>query len=81
MNGQFPQIFRQFSQESVETVRWRKNLLTNIRKNPILDVAGVLQNHLGGVFLGWTLLKDERNNVHPSVIFFQKQELNPALYN
>ena len=65
----------------VETARWQKKSLTNVIKNYILDSAGALQAHLGGTFLGWTLLKDERNKVQPSVLFFQKQELYPAPYN
>ena len=65
----------------METACWQKKPLTNVTKNPILDDAGVLQTHLGGAFLGWTLLKDERNKVQPSVVFIQKQELNPASYN
>ena len=62
----------------VETARWQKKPLTNVTKNPIVDGAGVLQTHLGSAFLGWTLLKDKRNKVQPSVVYFQKQELNPA---
>ena len=73
--------FRANFPKIVETARWQKKPLTNVTKNPILDSAGVLQTHLGGAFLGWTLLKDERNKVQPSVLFFQKQELYHAPYN
>ena len=65
----------------METARWQKKPLTNVTKNPILDGTGVLQTHLVGAFLGWTLLKNECVKVQLSAIFFQKQELNPAPYN
>ena len=73
--------FRASVPKIVETARWQKKPLTNVTKNPILDGAGVLQTHLVGAFLGWTLLKNECSKVQLSVVFFQKQELNPAPYN
>ena len=81
MNGPFPQISGQVFRKSWKLPVDKKKPLTNVTKNAILDGAGVLQTHLGGAFLGWTLLKDERNKVQPSVVFIQKQELNPASYN
>ena len=76
-----PTDFRASLPKIVETARWQKKPLISVTKNPILDGAGVLQTHQEGVFLGWTLLKDENNKVQPSVVFFQKQELNPAPHN
>ena len=76
--------FHRFSDKSSENrgnCSLTKKLLTIVTKNPILDGAGVLQTHLGGAFLGWTLSKDELNKVQPGVVFFQKQELNPAPHN
>ena len=81
MNRQFLQIFGQVFQKSWKLPVDKKKSLTNIIKNTILDGAGVLQTHLGGAFLGWTLSKDELNKVQPGVVFFQKQELNPAPHN
>ena len=63
MNGQFPQIFGQVFRKSCKLPVDKEKLLTNITKNPILDGAGVLQAHLEGAFLVWTLLKGKRNKV------------------
>ena len=51
----------------------KKKSLTNVTKNAILDGAETLQTRLKGAFLGWTLLKDKRNKVQPSTVFFQKR--------